>query len=207
MSVISPSKAFIPGTTGWTADDLLDPEIERRWFEGRYEIVEGVLTKMPPAYMPSGKALFNLLHLLRLHIKERSIPADIATEVDLVLGKRRVVVADAAVMTPDDDARQSELAKAAPKPKHGQVRILVPPTLVVESISIEHEAHDREIKRRWYAEAGVPNYWLLNAYEKTLECLVLKGGEYQLDAAGRDSDEVRPSAFPDFVIPLAEVWG
>jgi len=26
-------------------------------------------------------------------------------------------------------------------------------------------------------------------------------------AAGRDSDEVRPSAFPDFVIPLAEVWG
>lgn len=44
------SRPFEPGTTGWTVHDLDDPEIERQWFEGRYEIVEGVLTKMPPAY-------------------------------------------------------------------------------------------------------------------------------------------------------------
>lgn len=37
-------KPFEPGTTGWTAADLDDPRIEREWFRGRYEIVEGVLT-------------------------------------------------------------------------------------------------------------------------------------------------------------------
>jgi hypothetical protein len=42
-------KTFEPGTTGWSIDYLDDPEFEPRWCEGRYEISDGVLTKMPPA--------------------------------------------------------------------------------------------------------------------------------------------------------------
>lgn len=33
------SRPFEVGTTGWTADDLLDPQIERQWEDGRYEII------------------------------------------------------------------------------------------------------------------------------------------------------------------------
>jgi hypothetical protein len=35
---------------------------------------------------------------------------------------------------------------------------------------------------------------------------VLESGKYRDDAAGRDADEVRPSAFPGLVIPLAAIW-
>jgi hypothetical protein len=42
------ARPFLPGTTGWTASDLDDPAIERGWIRGSYEIVEGVLTTMPP---------------------------------------------------------------------------------------------------------------------------------------------------------------
>src|SRR4051794_28272913 len=42
-------KTFEPGTTGWSIDDLDDPEFEARWCAGRYEISDGVLTTMPPA--------------------------------------------------------------------------------------------------------------------------------------------------------------
>lgn len=85
-------------------------------------------------------------------------------------------------------------------------RILVPPTLVIESISLGHEAHDRETKRVWYAEARIPNYWLLDAQQRTLEWLVLAGDDYRLDSAGRDSNEVGPAMFPGLTIPLSKLW-
>ena len=56
MPLTVESRPFLPGTTGWTASDLDDPQIERLWFSGRYEIVEGVLTSMPPAYLAGGSA-------------------------------------------------------------------------------------------------------------------------------------------------------
>ena len=85
-------------------------------------------------------------------------------------------------------------------------RIVVPPTLVVESVSRGHELHDRETKRGWYAQAGVPHYWILDGFGRTLECLLLDGREYRVDVAGRDAEELRPSLFPRLVIRLGELW-
>ena len=85
-------------------------------------------------------------------------------------------------------------------------RLLVPPTLVVESVSVGHEDHDEETKRRWYAEVRVPNYWLLNPYQRSLECLVLKGDHYQIDQAGRGRERLRPKLFPGLVILMGGLW-
>jgi hypothetical protein len=69
MSSIAPSlRPFVPGTTGWTAEDLDDPAIERQWFEGRYGIVDGVLTTMPPAYFVGQQSLEELVFILKAHL-------------------------------------------------------------------------------------------------------------------------------------------
>jgi Uma2 family endonuclease len=52
----------------------------------------------------------------------------------------------------------------------------------------------------------VPNYWILDGYAESLECLVLEGGKYRRDALGRKSDEVRATLFPGLAIPLTEIW-
>ena len=54
-------RPFRVGTTGWTAADLDDPRIERLWERGAYEIVEGVLTKMTPAYFDGSVARQSLI--------------------------------------------------------------------------------------------------------------------------------------------------
>ena len=64
-----------------------------------------------------------------------------------------------------------------------------------------HEAHDRVTKRRWYAEFGVANYWLLDVFGRSLECLVLDGGEYRADAAGPAPDRAQADALVDRVSP------
>lgn len=66
---------------------------------------------------------------------------------------------------------------------------------------------DPAIERRWYAEAAVPHYWLLNAYDRTLECLVVRRGKYHVDQRGQGDAELHPSLFPGPSLPLKRLWG
>jgi Uma2 family endonuclease len=209
--IAEPRRAFEVGTTGWTADDLDDPRIEDLWLQGHYEIVEGVLTQMPPALYDPSFALKRLIRTVDGAIATTDPDGELVTEVDVILNALRVPRADAVYLSPEDRRLQRE-ANAATAPTHSRRRrmrygrILVPPTLIIESLSIGHEAHDRVTKRRWYAEAKVPNYWLLNAHDRSLVCLALDGTDYRTDAEGRDRDEVRPGLFPGLAIPLARLW-
>ena len=201
-------RRFEPGTLGWTADDLDDPVIERQWLKGRYEIVDGVLATMPAAYFPGGEVIANLIYLLKSHLRSNRLAGRISVEVDLVLRNDRVARADAVLLLPADERRQKAASRKAGKsPDLKRTRILVPPTLVIESVSEGHEHHDRETKRRWYAEAGIPHYWIVDALGRSFECLVLKGDTYRVEQSGRNKAKLRPAAFPGLVQPLEEIWG
>ena len=212
VSPASTRRQLKAGTTGWTADDLEDPRIARQWERGRYEIVEGVLTLMPPAYYDGSVPVGRVERFVYRYLEENKKDGVFTHEVDFIVGRLRVAKADAILMTREDERRQREAharriqggARSRPRLRFG--RLLVPPTLVIESLSPGHEEHDQETKRQWYTEAGVPNYWLLDAYRQSLDCLVLDGGAYRIDQAGRGKDVVRPSLFPGLAILLAEVW-
>jgi Uma2 family endonuclease len=200
------SRAFVPGTTGWTADDLDDHAIEAQWLRGGYEIIEGVLTTMPAAYFAGGEAVENLVYIVKSHLEPRGVWGGFAPEVDIIIDKTRVVRADSVYLTPEQKERQRQAAKAIRRRDVRRTRILVPPSLVIESISPGHELHDEQTKKRWYAEFGVANYWLLNAFKRTLRTLVLDGKSYREDGVGRDEDVVNPSMFPGLAIPLKKLW-
>jgi len=185
---------------------LDDPQIERQWENAHYEIIEGVLTEMAPAYYDGGAALANLEQLILDFVRNTKLRGRFTHETDFILSARRVVKPDSVFMTPQDERRQKKANAELPKPKLIYGRLLLPPTLCIESVSLGHEAHERETKRAWYAEFGVPNYWLLDAQERTLECLVLKGSSYRIDQAGQFKDVLRPSLFPGLKIKLADIW-
>ena len=197
-------RPFEPGTTGWSASDLDDPEIERLWFQGRYEIVDGALTKMAPAYFTGGEASSNLLYMLQTHVRKHRLGGGFAFETDIIVDEARVAVADFVYMTADD--KKQRAVKLARRRDPNRTRILIPPTLIVESISPGHEKHDRRTKVRWYAEFGVPNYWILDAFARSLDCFVLEGSAYRLEVSGRKSNEIQSSLFPGLKILLAQIW-
>jgi len=203
---ISP-KPFIPGTTGWTAADLGDPAIESAWMAGRYEIIEGVLTLMPPAYFTGGEAAFRLVFLLESHLRATGASGGgFSPEADIVISPRRVVRADFAYLTGQQKVAQREASEKIGRKDARRSRILVPPMLIIESVSPGHEAHDHETKRSWYAAFGVRHYWLLNVFDRSLTCLVLEASEYREECQGRSNEVVTPSLFPGLRLPLAEVW-
>jgi Uma2 family endonuclease len=203
---LTTEREFKPGSTGWTVDDLNDPLIERLWEQNHYEIVEGVLAEMPPAYFDGHGALMRLMMVVQKHLDKRGIKGDWGSEVDFIVNVERLAKPDAMLLVQGDLRRQAALnAKLGKKgTKYGRIRVA--PTLLIESVSIGHEKHDRSLKRRWYAEFGVKNYWILDAFRKTLECLILEHGHYKLDVMGRKSEKVRPCSFPGLVISLGKIW-
>jgi len=201
-----PDVVLQPGTIGWRVSDLDDSAVEHAWFNGRYEILQGVLTVIPPAYFMGGNAPFNLLAMLKAYTKARGTGERIAMEVDVVIDDRRVVVADGVVLSHDDQRRQEAAARIAHRHDPRRTRVLVPPTLILESLSPGHEEHDLETKRGWYAEFGVSHYWVLDAYQKSLDCLRLDAGAYVVDVQGTNDGSLNPSAFPGLTIPLSEIW-
>ena len=208
MLLDTEKRRFMPGTTGWTADDLLDPKIERLWENGAYEIVEGVLTIVPPAEINSGRSLVNLIVHVTGFMKAGDIRGGFAIEGNFIIGKHRVARIDALLLLDKDLARHRRTGQASRRIKSkGRIgRLTQPPLLVIELISLGHEVHDRVVKRTWYEEAGVPHFWILDELKRTLECFRHNGERFVADAKGKGDDVVRPSLFRGLEIPLDELW-
>ncbi len=199
-------KLCLPGTTGWSVDDFADPEIARELGDGRYEITDGVLTNMAPQGYGGTSPLAELRMIIEEYARTRSPGLRCIIEVDLQLGNRRVARPDMSVLTGEQNrAQKEEMKRRGIKPGR-YLPLVVMPLLIVESVSLRGEDHDRITKRQWYAEAGIENYWILTGFEQSLVCLRLEGGEYVTEAEGRDGDRVQSSLFGGMEIELGRLW-
>jgi Uma2 family endonuclease len=79
--------------------------------------------------------------------------------------------------------------------------------LVTKSAACRLRRYDRVTKLRWYAQLGVPEYWLVDPEARTLERLVLREGKYSIVASLADDETFRPESFEGLAIPLSRLWG
>ena len=203
----STTRPFAPGSSGWCVADLDDPAIARQWEQGRYEMIEGVIRDMGPAFFAHNRATNRLLRAVERYQEDKGEPYDTSFEVDLVLDEDTQFQADAVLIRPGDVKRHyaklSELGRSEPELR----RLVVPPTLVIESVSEGHDRHDYHVKWERYAKFGVPHYWIVNRFDHSLLCLRLEQGAYFEDAFGRGEETVEPSAFPGLKINLENIFG
>lgn len=109
---------------------------------------------------------------------------------------RRVVQPDLLVLTRE----KSHLAASGARAVGG------PPDLVVEIISPSDQRRDRELKRRWYAEAGVREYWLVDRETRSIEAPVLEDGAYRTHVRAAGDDLVTSTVLPDLSFPASTAF-
>ncbi|MDB5291746.1 MAG: hypothetical protein JWL69_2987 [Phycisphaerales bacterium] len=206
MTQATTHRQFEPGTTGWMVDDLQDPDVQWRWSEGRYELVDGVLTKMAPQGIQGIRPLVRLQSLIQRHLDDTQQRGAFYHEVDILLSRGRVPRPDLAFLSAEQDARQVQIEQEKGISEADYAPIFIPPILVVESVSAGHEDHDRVTKRNWYAAFGIPHYWLLTAHERSLVCLILDGGNYIEESSGNGDATLRTSALGGMAISLGGLW-
>ena len=77
---------------------------------------------------------------------------------------------------------------------------------VLEVVSPDDPARDLVTKRREYAEAGIPEYWIANPRDRTVTVLTLDGdryAEYGVFAAGATATS---ALLPGFAVAVDEVF-
>ena len=189
-ATLTPTAPQPPRAPKMTVDEYLAlPEREGIW-----ELIDGALTKMAS---PSAEHqhLIDLLHwLIRSYlITFRPRPGIAITGVSLALSQSRVAVPDLVYVR----AERQHLWQ-------GRI-ITAAPDLVVEVMS-QDRAKDLIRNRHWYADAGIPEYWILDPVKDTLTILELAGSQYMERAVLGRNDTLTTPTLPGLTIPLTELF-
>lgn len=79
--------------------------------------------------------------------------------------------------------------------------------LVVEVVSPDDPDRDLVVKRRDYAEANVPEYWIVDPRSETITVLVLTGGRYVEHGVFARGDTATSRLLDGFTVEAAAVFG
>jgi Uma2 family endonuclease len=80
-----------------------------------------------------------------------------------------------------------------------------PADLVIEILMRGHERYDREIKRQRYGAGGVPEYWIVDPMQQTVELLRWTGREYQSCTLDPDGT-YRLASLPGLRFQPSKLW-
>jgi Uma2 family endonuclease len=142
----------------WTYDDLV---AMGEYEDGRkYEIFDGELVVSPAPNWWHQEVLKRLFRAFD-NLERNKLAKVMFAPLDVVLSRTKVVQPDLLVIRWE---RRSILER------HGATAA---PDLVVEVVSPSNTRHDRVRKRRFYARNKVPEYWIVEPEDKTIEVLAL----------------------------------
>ncbi len=171
-----------------TLDEFLAlPEMDQRC-----EFEEGKLYIMPSPNVDHQQ----LSQFLLIHLSTQLMDLGLALvhlPVDVLLSESVLVVPDIVVVKPE----RADII--------GPQRIAGAPDIAVEILSSDAN-RDLVRKRRWYAEAGVLEYWPIDPIANTLTVLELGDGAYRERAVLTAEDTLTTPLFPEFSLPLAQLF-
>ena len=158
----------------------------------RHEIVDGE-HKVNPAPGTYHQTLSRRIQFqLYAQVEEPGLGAVFDAPVDLQLS--------------DSDVVQPDLVLVLTKNRNiiTPAKIKGVPDLVVEILSQSTATLDRQVKKRLYQASRIPEYWLVDPDEHTLEQYCLEGGRYTLK--GKQTETVIFTRLPDVSVDLGKVW-
>jgi Uma2 family endonuclease len=178
----------------WTYEELValdEPRNGKKW-----EIFDGELVVSPSPGSAHQLVAKRLVLALVEQIEKRGHGTVLFAPLDVILSRKRVVQPDLLVLS----TSQSEII--AP---HG---IVGPPALAIEIVSPTNAAHDRVRKRRFYARAAIPEYWIVDRTSAEICVLELVSGGLSYRQAGwyAAGDTIKSPTF-ELAISVNDVFG
>lgn len=183
-------------TTARLTLDEYDRMIERGVFERdrRIELIYGELREMSPIGDPHRDAV----NVLTNDWFAAQSTAAFRSKVTVQVQSPIRLPAQASKPQPD----MSWIAKRAAGAAGGDEVFLV---IEVADTSLDD---DRGVKAELYAEAEIPDYWIVNLVDGCVEVLRdPQGGHYQSLTTYHAGDEIRPLRFPDYPLVVGLLFG
>ena len=179
----------LPSQGSWTEDAYLWlTDNTRRMIE----LSDGYLEVLP---MPTDRhQSILILLLLALH-----------QYLDPLGGK--VLIAPLRLRLREGKIREPDLllVKDANDPRR-QNRLWTGADFVLEVLSSDRPNRDRKVKRAEYAAAQIPEYWIVDPDEETIEILSLRGKKYRTVATYRRGEDAKAVTLTGFAVSVDTVF-
>ena len=78
--------------------------------------------------------------------------------------------------------------------------------LVMEVVSPDDPQRDTQDKRQDYAEAGIPEHWIVNPLDETISVLSLSGDAYAKERTHRRGERAESPLLRGFSVDVAETF-
>jgi Uma2 family endonuclease len=153
----------------------------------RFELLEGILTEMSPQSMSHSYVVGALNRYLSRQ----------ATEEELVLVQQPIYANGISLPEPD--------LAVVPPGSHNRRRPRASESLLIVEVSLSSVTKDRR-KSKVYAQAGAPEYWLVNVTTRQAEVHTEPSANgYRLVRFLEEDDEIAPAFNPSAKIRLADL--
>jgi Uma2 family endonuclease len=173
----------------WTYERYLALDDDRR-----YEILDGELIMTPAPSTLHQQMATELGYQLVGFVKEHNLGRVYYAPTDVVLAPKQVVQPDLLFVRAD---RVAEVV--------GERAIQGTPDLVVEIISPSSTHTDHFRKRVLYERFGVPEYWIVDPANRSIEVLTLREEGYELFSFAAESGSVSSHVLPGLSVTLEEL--
>ena len=181
----------LPVQGQWTYDDYARLPDDGK----RYEVIRGELYMSAAARPLHQRVITRLAFFLEGYLEESKLGTAFAAPIDVLLPEKLgdPVQPDIVVI------RRESL------PVVGELNIQGAPDLVMEVLSPSYPSHDRSLKHELYAEAGVPEYWIIDPLERTVEIHVLRAGSYILLGRFGEDETARSELLEGLAVTVSAI--
>lgn len=162
--------------------------------DGVGELIDAELYQMPPA---TGEHQFLTDFWVRMI---NNLTTTVQPSLGLAFSNLGLAISELYAPTPDIIYLRSENAHLIKGSFEEGV-----PDLVIEILSRDRN-RDRVMKRGLYADAGIPEYWVVDPASDTITVLELSGAEYVERAELGRGDTLTTSAIPGLSLSLEELF-
>lgn len=157
----------------------------------RVELLDGEIVEMTPVGHRHTARVAALNRVLLLGVGSRAV---VWPQGPIRLSERSQPEPDLILLRP----RPVSYGDAVPEPQD---------VLLLIEVADNSLARDRELKRRLYAAAGIPEYWIVNVQDREIEVHTSPSGtSYASVRRCQPGEILSPQAFPDLRVDVAEVF-
>ncbi len=184
--------AAAPATKLWTYEEYyrLTPESHAE----RYEIDDGELVPMPSPQLTHQECVGNLFVIFRDYARAHDLGRVFVSPFDVIFGEYNTAQPDVMFVS----KAQAEIVK--------ERGIFGAPDIAVEVISPSSTRRDRQDKSAKYLRFRVPEYWLVNPAEQSVEVRAWRGDHWAVHSLVRESGQAESLLMPGFTVDLAQVF-